>query len=187
MPIRLPGEPAVSDLICGNDFAVPSSSGEITTRERPSLILAAVPAQRKNLKNCRTLSELYSRWTKSHRLHIFVTTNDLAKLRGSKQARNIGDTLLTSYGDKHSVGLMPGPELSKAMMVGMCDCALVWRAKHPWQPSKGLKSSDIKLLSISEKVIQEMGNAFFYIKPAILPVGTYEGQREDVQTIGIYR
>jgi len=184
-PIRLPREPAVSDLFCGNDFAVPSPSGEITTRETPSLILAVISPQWKKVKKCRTLSELYSRLT--FMLHTCITTNDLAKLGGSKQARNIGETLLRSYGEKHSVGLMPGSELSMGMQVGICNCALVCRAEHPWQPSKGLKPSDIKIYSISEKVIQEMGNAFFYIKPAILPAGTYEGQREDVQTIGIYR
>lgn len=188
VPIRLPGESPVSSLGYGNDFAVPSPSGKVMTRKTPSLILAAIPARWKNeTEKRRTLSDLYNRRTKSGRLHTFSTTDDIIKLGGSKQARKIGETLLTMYGEKHSVGLAPGPEVSMAMMMGLCDCAMVWISGHPWKPGRGLKASGIKILYLTEKVIEEMGNAFFYIKPAILPAGTYVNQPEDVRTIGIYR
>jgi hypothetical protein len=186
--ILLPGESRVSSLGYGNDFAVPSPSGKVMTREKPSLILAAIPARRKNQpEKGENLSDLYSRRTKSGRLHTLLVTDNIIKLGGSKQARIIGKTLLEMYGEKHSVGLAPGPEVSRAMMMGLCDCSLVLISGHPWKPGTGLKASDIKILYLAEKVIEEMGNTFFYIKPAILPAGTYMNQSEDVRTIGIYR
>jgi len=188
VPIRLPGESPVSSLGYGNDFAVPSPSGKVITRETPSLILAAIPARRKNKpEKGRYLSDLYGLRTKSGRLHTLLATDNITKLGGSKQARKIGQTLLTMYGEKHSVGLAPGPEVSMAMMMGVCDCSLVWISRHPWKPGTGLKASDIIILNLAEKVIKEMGSAFFYIKPATLPAGTYVNQPKDVRTIGIYR
>lgn len=186
--ILLPGESPVSSLGYGNDFAVSSPSGKVMTRETPSLILAAIPAPRKNKSGKRgNLSDLYSRRTKSGRLHTLLATDNIIKLGGSKQARKIGKTLLTMYGEKHSVGLAPGPEVSMAMMIGLCDCSLVWISGHPWKPGTGLKASDIKILYLTEKVIEEMGNTYFYIKPATLSAGTYMNQSKDVRTIGIYR
>lgn len=155
VPIRLPGESPVSGLGYGNDFAVPSPSGKVMTRDTPSLILAAIPARRKNKpEKLGNLSDLYSWRTKSGRLHTLLATDNIIKLGGSKQAREIGETLLTMYGEKHSVGLAPGPEVSMAMMMGLCDCSLVWISGHPWKPGTGLKASDIQILNLAEKVIE---------------------------------
>ncbi|MGD2184734.1 MAG: hypothetical protein PVI71_01350 [Desulfobacterales bacterium] len=188
VPIRLPGERPVSGLGHGNDFAVPSPSGKVMTRETPSLILAAIPARWKNKSEKRgKLSDLYRQQTKSRRLHTLIATDNITKLGGSKQARKIGETLLKMYGEKHSVGLAPISQVSMAMMMGVSDCSLVWISGHPWKPAKGLKASDIKILYLAEKVIEEMASTFFYIKPAALPAGTYVNQPEDVRTIGIYR
>ncbi len=47
------------------------------------------------------------------------------------------------------------------------------------------ESSEIRLLSMSPAVIDRLRASFPFFKPATIPKGTYPGQDEDVQTIGI--
>jgi TRAP transporter TAXI family solute receptor len=47
------------------------------------------------------------------------------------------------------------------------------------------EESALRLMSIEPEVIDRMRSRFPFFKPAIIPKGTYKGQHEDVQTVGI--
>lgn len=46
-------------------------------------------------------------------------------------------------------------------------------------------SSEIALLSLEPEVIDRLRSRFPFFKPAVIPKGSYRGQDEDVQTVGI--
>jgi TRAP transporter TAXI family solute receptor len=47
------------------------------------------------------------------------------------------------------------------------------------------ENSALRLMSIEPEVIDRMRSRFPFFKPAIIPKGTYKGQEEDLQTVGI--
>jgi uncharacterized protein len=46
-------------------------------------------------------------------------------------------------------------------------------------------SSEIELLQMPPDVANRLRSRFSFFKPAVIPKGTYQGQREDLQTVGI--
>ena len=102
-----------------------------------------------------------------------------------------GSTLTRMVLEGHGIGLgevlsTPGSRNAIARLrAGELD-ARIFASAYPLSSIDGVgEASGLRLLSVAPEVIDRLRSSFPFFKPATIPKGTYQGQDEDVQTVGI--
>jgi hypothetical protein len=194
-PVRLPGEKHPCPISIGNEFAVLPEKGKIDLRTKPTQKLVVMMRKSHRLispdwNEPENLNDLLINYQKRG-IRILVTSDNIWKLGGPKQAMNVVENLLKPYAEKYNIridtGVVSIKDVSRALKVGVGSCAFIWCSEHPWQPGTGSQLSDIKLLDLSEDTKSIAFDTYFYLRPTTIPVGTYVDQRKDFETVGIYR